>query len=56
MRRTGAGEATGLGFDHGLEVVTAPGALLLPRFTRCSDIVFRQGREVLAVGERERVS
>jgi len=30
MSRADASEAFGLGFDHGAEVVAAPGALLLP--------------------------
>jgi hypothetical protein len=29
MRRSRAGKATDLGFDHGLKVVAGPGALLL---------------------------
>ena len=29
MRGPGAGEAAGLGFDHGTEVIATPGALLL---------------------------
>jgi hypothetical protein len=43
MRRPNAGEASGLGFDHGVEIVVAQGALLLEVGADGGEVVVGQG-------------